>query len=279
MLVINDAVAMRRFARTQRSGGRSVAFVPTMGALHDGHLELVREARRLADDVVLSIFVNPLQFNVRSDFDKYPRDMTADAALAAAAGVTVLYAPSADGMYPEGFDTTVHVERTAAPLEGAGRPGHFDGVATVVCKLLNAVEPDFALFGRKDYQQLAVVTRMARDLDMGVEIIDVDTVREPDGLAMSSRNVRLTAEQRKQAPAIHDALSRARESLNRGLTPGEVRRAFTEQLDAVPGARVEYVSVADAGTLEELESLDGPAVISCAVWFGDVRLIDNVPAP
>lgn len=279
MLVINDAVAMRRFARTQRSGGRSVAFVPTMGALHDGHLELVREARRLADDVVLSIFVNPLQFNVRSDFDKYPRDMTADAALAADAGVTVLYAPSADGMYPEGFDTTVHVERTAAPLEGAGRPGHFDGVATVVCKLLNAVEPDFALFGRKDYQQLAVVTRMARDLDMGVEIIDVDTVREPDGLAMSSRNVRLTAEQRKQAPAIHDALSRARESLNRGLTPGEVRRAFTEQLDAVPGARVEYVSVADAGTLEELESLDGPAVISCAVWFGDVRLIDNVPAP
>lgn len=279
MLVINDAVAMRRFARTQRSGGRSVAFVPTMGALHDGHLELVREARRLADDVVLSIFVNPLQFNVRSDFDKYPRDMTADAALAAAAGVTVLYAPSADGMYPAGFDTTVHVERTAAPLEGAGRPGHFDGVATVVCKLLNAVEPDFALFGRKDYQQLAVVTRMARDLDMGVEIIGVDTVREPDGLAMSSRNVRLTAEQRKQAPAIHDALSRARESLNRGLTPGEVRRAFTEQLDAVPGARVEYVSVADAGTLEELESLDGPAVISCAVWFGDVRLIDNVPAP
>ncbi|MEY4392222.1 MAG: pantothenate synthetase [Actinomycetota bacterium] len=279
MLVINDAVAMRRFARTQRSGGRSVAFVPTMGALHDGHLELVREARRLADDVVLSIFVNPLQFNVRSDFDKYPRDMAADAALAAAAGVTVLYAPSADGMYPAGFDTTVHVERTAAPLEGAGRPGHFDGVATVVCKLLNAVEPDFALFGRKDYQQLAVVTRMARDLDMGVEIIGVDTVREPDGLAMSSRNVRLTAEQRKQAPAIHDALSRARESLNRGLTPGEVRRAFTEQLDAVPGARVEYVSVADAGTLEELESLDGPAVISCAVWFGDVRLIDNVPAP
>jgi len=279
MLVINDAVAMRRFARTQRSGGRSVAFVPTMGALHDGHLELVREARRLADDVVLSIFVNPLQFNVRSDFDKYPRDMTADAALAAAAGVTVLYAPSADGMYPAGFDTTVHVERTAAPLEGTGRPGHFDGVATVVCKLLNAVEPDFALFGRKDYQQLAVVTRMARDLDMGVEIIGVDTVREPDGLAMSSRNVRLTAEQRKQAPAIHDALSRARESLNRGLTPGEVRRAFTEQLDAVPGARVEYVSVADAGTLEELESLDGPAVISCAVWFGDVRLIDNVPAP
>ena len=270
---------MRRFARTQRSGGRSVAFVPTMGALHDGHLELVREARRLADDVVLSIFVNPLQFNVRSDFDKYPRDMTADAALAAAAGVTVLYAPSADGMYPAGFDTTVHVERTAAPLEGAGRPGHFDGVATVVCKLLNAVEPDFALFGSKDYQQLAVVTRMARDLDMGVEIIGVDTVREPDGLAMSSRNVRLTAEQRKQAPAIHDALSRARESLNRGLTPGEVLRAFTEQLDAVPGARVEYVSVADAGTLEELESLDGPAVISCAVWFGDVRLIDNVPAP
>jgi len=279
MLVINDAPTMRRFTRTQRSSGRSVAFVPTMGALHDGHLQLVREARRLADDVVLSVFVNPMQFNVRSDFEKYPRDMDADAALATAAGVSVLYAPSADDMYPPGFDTTVHVENTAAPLEGAGRPGHFDGVATVVCKLLHAVEPDVALFGRKDYQQLAVVTRMARDLDMGVEIIGVDTVRESDGLALSSRNVRLTAEQRAQAPAIHAALSHARASLSRGLSPEEVRRVFSEQLDAVPGARVEYVSVADAGTLQELDSLDGPAIISCAVWFGDVRLIDNVPAP
>lgn len=279
MQVFNDAASMRRASREHRSAGRTIAFVPTMGALHEGHVELVRTARRAADVVVLSVFVNPMQFNVRSDFETYPRDPDRDATCARDAGVDVLYLPSADTMYPAGFDTSISVEHTSAPLEGAGRPGHFDGVATVVCKLLNAVEPDFAMFGRKDYQQLAVVTRMVHDLDMAVEIVGVDTVREHDGLAMSSRNVRLSPEQRSNAPVIHRALSEARDSILHGELPDTVRSAFERRLSAVPGARLEYVSVADAVTLAELDVVRGQAVVSCAVWFGDVRLIDNVLVP
>lgn len=279
MQVLRDAASMRRFSRGERSSSRTIAFVPTMGALHVGHIELVRNARTLADTVVLSIFVNPKQFNVRSDFDRYPRDITSDSTMAEAAGVDAIYAPTAESMYPEGFDTTIHIDRTAAPLEGAGRPGHFDGVATVVAKLLNAVEPDFAVFGRKDFQQLAVVSRMASDLDMGVKIVAVDTVREPDGLALSSRNVRLTEADRASAPVIHRALTLARSRLIDGLDPESARSAFLAEVATVPSARVEYVSVADAITLEELTTADRNAVISCAVWFGDVRLIDNVQVP
>ncbi|MEY3588699.1 MAG: hypothetical protein RJA47_1295 [Actinomycetota bacterium] len=279
MQVFHDAASMRRFSRETKLTGGSIAFVPTMGALHAGHMELVRRAHLLADTVVLSIFVNPMQFNVRSDFDRYPRDFREDSRVAEEARVSVIYAPSPEQMYPPGFDTTVHVERTATPLEGAGRPGHFDGVATVVTKLFNAVQPDFALFGRKDHQQLAVVTRMATDLDMGITIVGVDTVREPDGLALSSRNVRLTPAQRGQAPAIHRALTEARDMLGRGSSPDDARAHFAGRLATVDGARVEYVSVADAQSLEELSVVTGPAVISCAVWFGDVRLIDNLPVP
>lgn len=279
MQIIRDAPSMRRFTRLQREAGRTVGFVPTMGALHAGHLELVRTARELADSVVLSIFVNPMQFNERSDFDRYPRDIDTDCALAAQAGVSAVYAPAQATMYPDGFDTRVHVEATAAPLEGAGRPGHFDGVATVVTKLLNAVEPDVAVFGRKDYQQLAVVSRMARDLDMPVRIVGVDTVREPDGLALSSRNVRLTPAARSAAPVIHRALTEARHALVSSATPDETRRVFAGVMSAAPDARIEYVSVADADTLVELDHARTPAVISCAVWFGDVRLIDNVLVP
>lgn len=279
MQVFRDASSMRHYSRGQRAALRRIAFVPTMGALHAGHVELLRHAHSCADVVVLSVFVNPLQFNVRTDFEHYPRDVAADIARAAEAGATAVYAPAVDGMYPPGFDTSVHVDRAASPLEGAGRPGHFDGVATVVAKLFHAVEPDVAVFGRKDYQQLAVVQRMTRDLDMGIEIIGVDTVREADGLALSSRNVRLTPEQRASAPAIHAALTEARMSLNRDIGPDTVREMFTTRLSAVPGAKVEYVSVADAVTLEELSDVTGPAVVSCAVWFGDVRLIDNVTVP
>ena len=279
MQILRDAASVRQFSRTEKSASRTIAFVPTMGALHAGHIELVRHARTLADTVVVSIFVNPMQFNVRSDFDRYPRDITSDSAMAEAAGVDAIYAPTADAMYPVGFDTKVHVDRTASPLEGAGRPGHFDGVATVVAKLLNAVEPDFALFGRKDHQQLAVVSRMVRDLDMAVTIVAVETVREPDGLAMSSRNVRLTESERADAPVIHRALTLARSVLLDGMDAESARSAFLAEVATVRSARVEYVSVADAVTLEELTTADRNAVISCAVWFGDVRLIDNVQVP
>ena len=276
MDILRDAGSMRAFVRATKSAGRTVAFVPTMGALHPGHLELVRTARELADCVVLSIFVNPMQFNVRSDFDSYPRDIEADCVLAESAGVSAVYAPSQVAMYPEGFDTKVHVGRTAEPLEGAGRPGHFDGVATVVTKLLNAVEPDVAVFGQKDYQQLAVVTRMAADLDMAVRIVGVETVRESDGLALSSRNIRLDASSRAQAPAIHRSLSAAAGVLRTSGTVEDARTAFTQTMSGAPSARIEYFSVADAVTLEELDEPRTPAVLSCAVWFGDVRLIDNV---
>jgi pantoate--beta-alanine ligase len=276
MLIVHTPDELRAYVRDRRAAGGHVALVPTMGALHRGHGELIRAATTVADTVVVSVYVNPRQFNVASDFEKYPRDLASDVAAAAASGATVVYAPHDSVMYPEGFDTTVSVRRVAAPLEGAGRPGHFDGVATVVAKLLNACDPDTAVFGLKDYQQVAVVRRMVRDLDMDVQILAVDTVRELDGLALSSRNVRLSPEDRAAAPVVHRGLLRAREVLEAG---GDARSA-REEYFAVVGesgrARVEYVSVADPDTLTEIEGPTLRAVISCAVWFGDVRLIDNV---
>lgn len=280
MIVLGSAADARSFSSAEHAAGRSVAFVPTMGALHDGHMALVAEGRRLCDTVVLSIFVNPTQFNVRADFDSYPRTPDADLELASRHGVEAVYAPTPPDMYPDGFDTRVHVERTASPLEGAGRPGHFDGVATVVTKLFNAVRPDVAVFGQKDYQQLAVIRRMSEDLDTGIRIVGLPTVREADGLALSSRNVRLSPEQRAAAPVIHVALAAAREMFASGVTlASALRDSFTGRIDAEPHARLEYVSVADARSLQELDHVEVPAVMSCAVWFGDVRLIDNVLLP
>lgn len=276
MLIVHEPDELRAHVRRFRAAGGQVALVPTMGALHRGHGELIRAAATVAENVVVSVYVNPRQFNVASDFEKYPRDLASDVAAAAASGATVVYAPDDSTMYPAGFDTTVSVRRVAAPLEGAGRPGHFDGVATVVAKLLNACEPDTAVFGLKDYQQVAVVRRMVRDLDMGVRILAVDTVREPDGLALSSRNVRLSPDDRTEAPVIHRGLVRAREVLEQGGSAVTAREEFTTVVGWSERARVEYVSVADPVTLEEVDGPAGSAVISCAVWFGDVRLIDNV---
>lgn len=276
MEIFTTPDAIRSFSRSVRSSGRTVAFVPTMGALHMGHISLVERARRECDEVVLSIFVNPAQFNVASDFDKYPRTMESDLRLARDAGVSAVYAPTPEIMYPAGFDTVVHVERTAAPLEGAGRPGHFDGVATVVTKLLAATEPDVAVFGQKDFQQLAVVRRLVADLDLPVRIIGAETVREPDGLAMSSRNSRLSAGARESAPVIKRALDAAAASLRTDGDADSARESFARTLADEPAARVEYVSVADTVSLDEIEHLAAPAVISCAVWFDEVRLIDNV---
>lgn len=276
MLIVHEPGALRSLVRDRRAVGGKVALVPTMGALHRGHGELIRAAAATAETVVVSVYVNPRQFNVASDFEHYPRDLASDVDAAAASGATVVYAPDDSVMYPVGFDTTVSVRGVAAPLEGAGRPGHFDGVATVVAKLLNACEPDTAVFGLKDYQQVAVVRRMVRDLDIGVQILAVDTVREPDGLAMSSRNVRLAAEDRAEAPAIHRGLVRARDVLEHGGGAGIAREEFLAVVRKSGRSRVEYVSVADPDTLVEIEGPAPRAVISCAVWFGDVRLIDNV---
>lgn len=280
MILLRTAAEARGHGDTLRQAGRTIAFVPTMGALHQGHMALVDEGRRLCDAVVLSIFVNPTQFNVRADFDAYPRTLDSDLEIASGHGVDAVYVPTAEDMYPVGFDTTVHVDRTASPLEGAGRPGHFDGVATVVTKLFNAVRPDVAVFGQKDYQQLAVIRRMAADLDTGIRIVGLPTVREADGLALSSRNVRLSPQERAVAPVIHEALSDARAALESGDNlASSLRDVFSRRIETEPLARLEYVSIADAGSLRELEIVDTPAVMSCAVWFGDVRLIDNILLP
>ena len=265
-------------SRHCQEAGRPLGLVPTMGYLHEGHLALVRRARNENATLAVSIFVNPTQFGLQEDVDSYPRDLDRDLRLLRKAGVDLVFVPSLAEMYPEGFDTWVEVGKLAQPLEGAHRPGHFRGVATVVTKLLNIVRPDRAYFGQKDGQQAAVIKRLALDLDMGVEIVVVPTVREEDGLALSSRNAYLSPPERAAAPVIYRALSRA-ESLWRSgekdaaLLRDEVLRILSSE-PLVSG--VDYVSVADAETLEELERVDRRAIVSVAVHIGKARLIDNI---
>ena len=254
---------------------RPLGLVPTMGALHEGHMSLVHRARDENATAVVSIFVNPAQFGPGEDFAAYPRDMDADLARLDEAGVDVVFAPSADEMYPDGFDTYVDVGRIAERLEGAARPGHFRGVATVVCKLLSIVRPDRAYFGDKDAQQGLVIRRLNADLDLGAEIVMCPTVREPDGLALSSRNAYLDAEERGAAAVLYRALTIARSIMGRGSAEA-VRSAIFDILSAEPLASVDYVSVADAETLEELDAFDRPALVSLAVRIGSTRLIDNI---
>jgi pantoate--beta-alanine ligase len=247
-----------------------------MGALHAGHDALVAEARRRATAVIVSIFVNPIQFDRANDFDRYPRAMDDDLAACRAAGVDAVYAPTAAVMYPPGFQTRVVPGALADSFEGEMRPGHFEGVTTVVTKLLAATVPDVAIFGQKDYQQLAIVRQMVADLDLGVEIVAVPTSREPDGLARSSRNIRLAADDRAAAVVIPTALRAAAAAYANGERDGARLRAIaTDLLEREPRAKAEYIAVVDASTLEPLDTVDRPAVILTAVWFGDVRLIDN----
>ena len=257
---------------------RPLGLVPTMGALHEGHLALVRQARRENAAVAASIFVNPTQFGPEEDLATYPRDMERDLALLEAEGVDLVYAPAPEEVYPAGFDTWVEPGELASRLEGAVRPGHFRGVATVVTKLFNVVRPDRAYFGQKDGQQLAVIRQMVRDLDMGIEIVAVPTVRDADGLALSSRNAYLTAEQRAAAPVIYRALSRAEALWGQGVNDAEsLRSAVRAVLEGEPLLdSIDYVSVADIGTLVELEWVDGVAMVSTAVRLGKTRLIDNI---
>lgn len=284
MEVFDHPDAMAAWSDTQRSLGRRIGFVPTMGALHEGHLALMGIAHQHADVVVASIFVNPLQFDRRDDFDRYPRPIDGDLHACRDVGVAAVYAPTAAAMYPPGFQTHVEPGSLADPLEGAGRPGHFRGVTTVVSKLLNAVRPHVAVFGQKDYQQLAVVRQMVRDLDMAVTIIGAPTVREGDGLALSSRNQRLTATQRSAAVCVPHGLDAAVAAYRTGERSAEALMASARSIiDAEPLARLEYLAIVDADTLDTVDMIERPARLVTAVWFGEVRLIDNMaldaPAP
>ena len=255
-----------------------VGVVPTMGWLHEGHRALMRQARAADATTVVTIFVNPRQFTVADDYTKYPRNEARDLAIAEAEGVDIVFAPDASEVYPPGFDTVVSVGAVARPLEGAARPGHFDGVATVVAILFDLVGADHAYFGQKDAQQVMVIRQMARDLAIATQVIACPTIREPDGLALSSRNVHLSPEERAAAPVLRRALLAARARWEAGERSGDaLRDAMWETLRGEPLADVDYVSVADGTTLAELDRIDGPALLSLAVRFGTTRLIDNEP--
>jgi pantoate--beta-alanine ligase len=256
---------------------RSIGFVPTMGGLHDGHRALMARSRAENATSVVSIFLNPRQFGDTSDLLDYPRDRDADLATCEAEGVDIVWAPTVDDVYATGFDTTVSVGALAEPLEGAARPGHFESVATVVAILLTAVSAERAYFGRKDAQQLLVISRMAHDLGIATEIVPCPTVREADGLALSTRNEQLSPAERAAAPVLYRALATAEDMWARGERSGEVMRGLMgEILASQPLAQVEYVSCADTATLRELQLIEGSALLSLAVVFGTTRLIDNI---
>ena len=263
--------------RTVRHGlPEPVGLVPTMGFLHAGHISLVQRARTECTSVAASIFVNPTQFGPSEDLEKYPRDLPRDLALLKAAGVDLVWTPTSEIMYPPGFQTWVEVEGLTKRLEGEARPDHFRGVTTIVAKLFNAVGPEKAYFGQKDAQQAAVIRRMAKDLDFPIEIVVCPTVREADGLAMSSRNVYLNPEERQAAAVLFRALSAAKSTYNSGEREAEKLRALVREIVAgEPLARLQYVSCADYDTLEELETVKGKALLSIAVTLGKTRLIDN----
>ena len=275
MQIIRERDALRRAVDVLRGTGGAVALVPTMGALHAGHMTLVAEARRRAPHIVASIFVNPAQFGPNEDLDTYPRREAEDAAMLEAAGTALLWAPRPEVMYPPGFATNVSVSGISDGLCGAARPGHFDGVATVVAKLLNQVRPDVALFGEKDYQQLAVIRRMAADLDLGVEIVGVPTVRDHDGLALSSRNLYLSTEERAIARALPSVADRVLWSLASADDAREILDGIRSWLLEAGWASVDYVELRDAATLAPLSRVDRPARLLVAGRVGRTRLIDN----
>jgi pantoate--beta-alanine ligase len=258
------------------AGGQSLALVPTMGALHSGHLKLITEASRVADRVAATIFVNPLQFGANEDFDRYPRQEEKDAAMLEEAGCDLLWLPQPAEFYPAGFATTVSVKGVSDRWEGEARPGHFDGVATVVAKLLCAVRPDIALFGEKDFQQLAVIRRMALDLQLGIEILGVPTVRDEDGLALSSRNAYLSPEERSNAVELPRALNEAAEAISSGVLVSEALAAAKARLTRAGFSRIDYVALVNALTLEPLEQAGGPMRLIAAALIGRTRLIDNI---
>lgn len=278
MEIINRKQRMFSISRKLRREEKSVGLVPTMGALHEGHMRLVEEARQSCDVVVVSIFVNPVQFNDKADLEKYPRDLTSDAAKLAEYDVDYIFAPDVEEIYPVDFSTYVTVEGVSEGLEGASRPGHFRGVATVVTILFNTVRPDRAFFGQKDAQQVAVVKRLARDLGFETEIVVIPTVREPSGLAMSSRNQRLSSEERERAGVLIEALRQAKIAFKKGERDSANLMDIVEKRVAKEVlARLDYVAVVDRATMQPIDKIgDCEALIVIAANFGDVRLIDNV---
>ena len=276
MQIIRDPKALGIAVKALKADGKSVALVPTMGALHAGHIALVEAARKRADRVAASIFVNPTQFNDPRDLARYPRQEEADAAMLAEAGCSLLWMPSAEQMYPQGFATTVSVSGVADRWEGEHRPGHFAGVATVVAKLLVAALPDVAVFGEKDFQQLAVIRRMVADLGLPVEIVGMPTVRDADGLALSSRNALLSADERRLALALPGALHDAAQSIKDGEAVGSVLARAKQALVDAGFLKIDYVALVDAGTLEPLDAPAGEMRILAAATIGTTRLIDNV---
>ncbi len=276
MKLIHDVQEMQQAVLGFKRQGKQISFVPTMGFLHEGHASLMREGRRCGDILVLSIFVNPTQFGPNEDLDRYPRNLAGDCALAESCGVDVVFAPTATGMYPSGFQTTVSLGPLTEPLCGARRPGHFNGVAVVVTKLFGIVQPDLAFFGKKDFQQLAIIRQMSQDLNLPVEIVGMPIVREPDGLAMSSRNSYLSPEERLQALCLYQAILRVRELFTTGETAAERLLAEARhQIEAVPTAVIDYLELRDSVTLEPVHLAAPDTLLALAVKIGATRLIDN----
>jgi len=278
MEIINRRQRMSSVARKiRRDQDKTIGLVPTMGALHEGHLSLVREARRMCDVVVVSVFVNPTQFGPGEDYERYPRDLTKDTALLTDYNVDYIFAPTVDEIYPKTFSTYVNVEGLSDQLEGASRPGHFRGVATVVTVLLNTVRPDFVFFGQKDAQQAIIIRRLIKDLAFDTEIVVLPTVREDSGLAISSRNLYLTPEEQQAAGIIHKALTQAKAAHKEGeRSAAKLADLIRTTIEGEPRARVDYVSVTDAETLEKVDKIDERQVlIAVAAYIGKTRLIDN----
>ena len=277
ILTITAIDQMQREAIHLLQSGKTVVLVPTMGYFHEGHLALMREGRKHGDALIVSIFVNPKQFGPAEDLQRYPRDLERDVTLAESVGVDAVFAPEAGAMYEEGFQTYVDLGLLPRYLCGPSRPNHFRGVATVVAKLFNVVRPQIAMFGEKDYQQLAVIRRMVRDLNFGIRIIGVPTVREPDGLAMSSRNTYLSEDERHSSLSLFASLQRAQQAVREGeRDPQTLIRSTSEFISSHRFTNIDYVAVCDPDTLESVNRIDKPALMALAVWVGDTRLIDNI---
>ena len=276
MEIIHETEAMQQRCLALRAAGKSISFVPTMGYLHEGHLSLLRKGRKRGDVLVLSIFVNPTQFGPSEDLDSYPQDLQNDLELARSVGVDLIWAPLSNQVYPDGYATYVDVEGLTETLCGASRPGHFRGVTTVVSKLFNVVQPTKAFFGQKDFQQLAVIRRMVADLNMPVEIVGLPIVREPDGLAMSSRNVYLSAVQRQQALVLSRSINTAQEMARAGeVDSSQILATLHKMIHAQPDAEVDYLHICHQTSLADQEQVDTDSVLLMAVFVGKTRLIDN----
>ena len=277
MKLVESPQAMQRICEDLRSAGETIGLVPTMGAFHEGHLSLMRAARESCSQVVVSLFVNPTQFGPGEDLEKYPRTFQQDSTLAEQIGVDFMFAPSDEAMYPQGYATYVSVERITEVLCGTARPTHFRGVTTIVAKLFNVVRPHKAFFGQKDAQQTVVIRKMVEDLNMGIEVVEMPIVREPDGLAMSSRNQYLTPEERKEAVVLHKSLEEARRMIESGeRDAGLILKAVRQIIETAPHAEIDYIAAVNGSTLEDLNELEGEVIIALAVRIGSARLIDNI---